>query len=122
MITPEQVQALMRRYVEWVDAGDIEGILTMYAEDATVEDPVGQPVLRGIAAIAEFYRKGLGQAKVSALVTGPVRATHNGCGAVPFRVEMPEFSLQVIDVMEFDEAGLICSMKAFWSEVNLERR
>ncbi|WP_230387964.1 MULTISPECIES: steroid Delta-isomerase [Pseudomonas] len=124
--TPEQVQARMQRYVELVDAGDIDGILALYAEDATVEDPVGQPPLRGIGAVSEFYRQGLGQMNVSAALTGPVRATHNGCGAVPFRVDLTwegrECSLQVIDVMEFDEHGLIRSMKAFWSEVNLQPR
>ncbi|MDR0209936.1 MAG: nuclear transport factor 2 family protein [Pseudomonas putida] len=124
--TPEQVQARMQRYVELVDAGDIDGILALYAEDATVEDPVGQPPLRGIGAISEFYRQGLGRMNVSAALTGPVRATHNGCGAVPFRVDLQwdgrDCSLQVIDVMEFDEQGLIRSMKAFWSEVNLQPR
>lgn len=124
--TPQQVQASMQRYVELVDAGDIDGILALYAEDATVEDPVGQPPFRGIGAISEFYRQGLGRMKVSAALTGPVRATHNGCGAMPFRVDLTwdgrDCSLQVIDVMEFDEQGLIRSMKAFWSEVNLEPR
>jgi len=124
--TPQQVQASMQRYVELVDAGDIDGILALYAEDATVEDPVGQAPFRGIGAIGEFYRQGLGRMKVSAALTGPVRATHNGCGAMPFRVDLTwdgrACSLQVIDVMEFDEQGLIRSMKAFWSEVNLEPR
>ncbi|WP_230381095.1 steroid Delta-isomerase [Pseudomonas guariconensis] len=124
--TPQQVQAIMQRYVELVDAGDIDGILRLYAEDAVVEDPVGQAPLQGLDRIAEFYRQGLGQMKVSARLTGPVRATHNGCGAMPFRVDMQwdgrDCSLDVIDVMTFDERGLISSMKAYWSEVNLSTR
>ncbi|WP_194790325.1 steroid Delta-isomerase [Pseudomonas sp. UFMG81] len=116
--TAEQVRAIMQRYVELVDAGDIDGILRLYAEDATVEDPVGQPALRGMEQIAGFYRQGLGQAKVRATLTGPVCATQAGCGAMPFRVDMQwqgqDRSLQVIDVMRFDEQGLIVEMKAYW--------
>ncbi|MGH8353278.1 MAG: nuclear transport factor 2 family protein, partial [Pseudomonas sp.] len=40
----------MARYVELVDAGDIAGIVALYATDAVVEDPVGQPAHVGIAA------------------------------------------------------------------------
>ncbi|WP_336335111.1 nuclear transport factor 2 family protein [Pseudomonas putida] len=122
MVTAEQVQVLMQRYVELVDAGDIEGILAMYAEDATVEDPVGQAPLHGIEAIAAFYRQGLGAVEVSATLTGPVRATCDGQGAMPFRVDFGERSLEVIDVMAFDERGLVRSMKAYWSEVNFGPR
>jgi len=126
MIDAQQIQATMARYVELVDAGDIDAILALYAEDATVEDPVGQAPLHGIDAIGRFYRQGLGAMKVSATQTGPVRATSNGCGAMPFRVDMEwggqPCSLHVIDVMEFDAEGKIRSMKAFWSEVNVTAR
>jgi steroid delta-isomerase len=126
MIDAQQIQATMARYVELVDAGDIDGILALYAPDAVVEDPVGQVPLAGLDAIERFYRDGLGTMKVSATLTGPVRATLNGCGAMPFRVDMEwggqPCSLHVIDVMEFGADGKICSMKAFWSEVNVTAR
>lgn len=123
MISAEQVQATMARYVERVDAGDIDGIVALYAQDAVVEDPVGKPPIQGLVAIERFYREGLGASNVSATLTGPVRVTSNGCGAMPFRVDMEwggqPCSLHVIDVMEFDADGKIRSMKAYWSEVNL---
>ncbi|UQS16302.1 steroid Delta-isomerase [Pseudomonas sp. HS6] len=123
MISAQQIQTTMARYVELVDAGDIDGILALYGEDATVEDPVGQPPIQGRADIERFYRQGLGASKVSATLTGPVRATLNGCGAMPFRVDMQwagqPCSLHVIDVMKFDDDGKIRSMKAYWSEANI---
>jgi steroid delta-isomerase len=126
MTSAQQIQVTMARYVELVDAGNIDAIVALYAEDATVEDPVGQAPLQGIEAIARFYREGLGAMKVSATQTGPVRATLNGCGAMPFRVDMEwgghPCSLHVIDVMEFDADGKIRSMKAYWSEVNVTAR
>ncbi len=126
MLSPQQVQATMARYVELVDAGDIDGILALYASDAVVEDPVGKPAMVGIVAIERFYREGLGRIEASASLTGPVRATANGCGAMPFRVDLDwggkPCSIEVIDVMEFDAEGRIRSMKAYWGELNLIAR
>ncbi|MFJ2685288.1 steroid Delta-isomerase [Pseudomonas sp. NPDC087342] len=123
MISAQQVQATMTRYVELVDAGDIDGIIALYSHDAVVEDPVGQPPIQGLVAIERFYRDGLGASNVSAVLTGPVRATLNGCGAMPFRVDMEwagqPCSLHVIDVMEFGADGKIRSMKAYWSPINI---
>jgi steroid delta-isomerase len=126
MISPQQVQETMIRYVELVDACDIEGILALYARDALVEDPVGNPPYVGVEAIGRFYREGLGRANARARRTGPVSASHAGSGAVPFCVDLDwngrACSIQVIDVMEFDADGLICSMKAYWGETNLVER
>ncbi|MCC6073896.1 steroid Delta-isomerase [Pseudomonas sp. GCM10022188] len=126
MLTPQQIQARMALYVELVDAGDVDGILALYAADATVEDPVGTPVHQGREAIGRFYREGLGQSRASASLQGAVRATHNGYGAMPFRVELDwdgrRCSIEVIDVMEFDAEGCIRSMRAYWGEANLTMR
>ncbi|EOT7836665.1 nuclear transport factor 2 family protein [Pseudomonas aeruginosa] len=126
MISPQQVQEIMTRYVELVDACDIDGILALYARDALVEDPVGSPPHVGIEAVGRFYRNGLGRANARARRTGPVSASHAGSGAVPFCVDLEwngrACSIQVIDVMEFDAGGLICSMKAYWGEANVVGR
>lgn len=120
------IRRRMARYVELVDAGDIDGILSLYADDAVIEDPVGSPPMVGIQAIARFYREGLGRAEASAQLTGPVRVASNGSGAMPFRVDLvwngEPCSLHVIDVMEFDSNGRIRTMKAYWGELNMERR
>lgn len=123
MISPQQIQTTMARYIELVDACDIDGIVALYAEGARVEDPVGAAPHIGRAAVEHFYREGLGRANARARQTGPVSASHAGSGAVPFCVDLQmdgrACSIQVIDVMEFDEQGLICSMKAYWGEANL---
>ncbi|MNR49076.1 Steroid Delta-isomerase [compost metagenome] len=87
---------------------------------------MGNPPYIGIEAIGSFYRNGLGRANARARRTGPVSASHAGSGAVPFCVDLEwngrACSIQVIDVMEFDADGLICSMKAYWGEANLVER
>ncbi|MBT8766002.1 nuclear transport factor 2 family protein [Pseudomonas boanensis] len=125
MISEEQVRASLARYVELVGAGDIDGILALYAEDATVEDPVGKPPYVGIEAISRFYREGLGRLDATARLDGSIRATRN-CGAVPFCVDLDWGgslrTIEVIDVMEFDAEGRIRSMKAYWGESNMIAR
>ncbi|MHC8338978.1 hypothetical protein [Pseudomonas sp. HLT2-19-2] len=38
MVSAQQIQATMARYVELVGAGDINGIIALYGQDAMVED------------------------------------------------------------------------------------
>ena len=40
-VTAEHVRNVFQRYCELVTAGDFDAIASLYAEDATVEDPVG---------------------------------------------------------------------------------
>lgn len=117
MPSAQQIRDLMQRYVKLMSDGDAEGIAALYRDDATLEDPIGAPLVRGKAAILAWYRKSAG--KLVLEITGPVRA----CGkeaATPLQARAPagpgKVSLiDIIDVMSFDEEGRIASMRAFWS-------
>ena len=41
MRTPETMEAAVHAYVRALNASDLDAIVALYAEDATVEDPVG---------------------------------------------------------------------------------
>ena len=47
---------VLTRYASFVTAGDVDGILSLYADEARIEIPVGGPVHDGIQAIRAFYR------------------------------------------------------------------
>ncbi len=51
--------AAVHRYVEAFDKADINIIRELYADNATVEDPVGTDIHTGIEAIVQFYSKAL---------------------------------------------------------------
>ncbi len=124
MISTSAIREKMELYVQLVNKRDIDAILELYAADATVEDPVGVEPLQGIEAISRFYREGLGQSEASAEQTGDVRTTISGEGAIPFQVKVTfeerPCVITVIDVMQFNDDGKITSMKAYWSQDNLE--
>ena len=55
MTTRERAQALFDAYLARHAATDLEALLALFESDATVEDPVGSPIRRGLDAIREFY-------------------------------------------------------------------
>jgi len=107
----------VKKYVEAFDKEDIDIIKDIYAVDATVEDPVGSDVLNGIDAICTFYEGAL-DSGVKLVTTGPPRCAGNSV-AFPFQVSMTGMIIDVIDVFEFNEAGKVVSMKAYWGPENL---
>lgn len=49
-------EALIDRYLDRHGANDLDAVVALFADDATLEDPVGAPVLLGQAAIRAFFR------------------------------------------------------------------
>ena len=70
------MHAVVHRYIAALNAGDLDAIVALYADDATVEDPVGSPPHQGHAAIRAFYAKSLA-IKLDVALEGPVRAAAN---------------------------------------------
>jgi len=116
MLDPQHIRKLYERYPEMVTKGDVDGIVALYAEDATIEDPIGSELQRGRDAIRAFYAASAGN--VVMRLTGPVRVAANEA-ATPMVVligpEGQQQALDIISVMRFDDAGRIQSMRAFWS-------
>lgn len=52
-----QARAIVDEYLACHGAADTEGVIALYSEGASLEDPVGASVLSGRAAIREFYRE-----------------------------------------------------------------
>ncbi|MDP4652215.1 MAG: nuclear transport factor 2 family protein [Haliea sp.] len=111
--------AMVERYVEAFEQGDVEIIRSMYAQNAVVEDPVGTEPHRGLDAICAFYQGALG-AGAKLRLSGTPRCAGNAV-AFPFHVVMPGMQIDVIDVFEFDDEGKINSMKAYWGPDNLHK-
>ena len=115
MNAADKVKAV-HRYVEAFEKAELDIIRELYAEDATVEDPVGTDPHKGMKAILDFYGPALSSgAKLE--LTGKPRCAGNAV-AFPFKVVMPGFGAEVIDVFEFNDAGKVVSMKAYWGQEN----
>lgn len=117
MPTQAQMKAALQEYVDAFNARDAQRIIALFAENATVEDPIGAPLKRGIAEVGEFYR-GSVQLVDRIELAAPIRGSHGAAAAMAFVVHLnyegKPCQISVIDVMEFDPSGRIASMKAYW--------
>jgi steroid delta-isomerase len=118
--SPEKIREVIEEYVARVASGTADDVLALYAEDATVEDPVGTGVRQGHAAIREFYAPLETLEQEGRVVTARVAG-----GQAAFLFELATkagektYTLSPIDVMTFDDDGLITSMRAYWGDADL---
>jgi steroid delta-isomerase len=111
------MKAAMQAYVDRFNAGDLEGVLALYADNASAEDPVGTPLHQGKEALRQFYATAIETGGRLELVA-PMRGSQGNFAAMAFDVKLNlpsgPATVRVIDVMSFDEVGRIASMRAFW--------
>jgi steroid delta-isomerase len=112
----DRVQAItdtVNRYIELVAKGSADGPVELYADDATVEDPVGGDVHIGRRAIHGFCSAVSDAQRECELVS--LRVAGNEA-AFQFRLTVTarehRMVLEPIDVMVFDGRGKITAMKA----------
>jgi steroid delta-isomerase len=106
----------VNKYIQAFDTVSMELIRELYADNATLEDPVGSEVRLGIDDIVAFYQTAFDMGAKLKLLGAP-RCAGNSV-AFPFQVEVGGMKIEAIDVFEFDTAGKVISMKAYWGEEN----
>ena len=97
---------------------DRDGWLALFADDATVEDPVGSEVQRGKDAIGAFWDASHGLAdRITLTPSSYVKVAGNEAAfAMDARMETGNDvnGMGIIDVMTFDDSGKITSQRAYW--------
>jgi steroid delta-isomerase len=116
MTTAEGITKAVNRYLETVSQGRPDDIAALYADDATVEDPVGSGVHIGRQAIRGFYGTIEGVESQTEVVT--LRALGNEA-AFFWRLSIGGMTIEIISTMTFDDEGKIASMKAYWGPDNI---
>ena len=106
----------VNRYAELLAWGSAEEITALYAADASVEDPVGTGVRYGHGEIRELYGRIEKQTRTVELLS-----VHINGNEAAFLARLTVIAgdtrttIDGIDVMTFDDAARITSMRAFWS-------
>ncbi len=117
-MTREDAEACFDRYLARHGAADLEGLLSLFEPDATVEDPVGTPIHRGLEAIRAFYADS--QARHGTLAierVGPVLlggselAAHVRAG---LHREEGRAPMDVMYTIRFSSAGRIAELRAWY--------
>lgn len=113
--------AVVHRYVDALNSSDLEAILALYAADATVEDPVGSPPHVGREAIRAFYAMAAAMDLTVAL-DGEIRVAPRSCAfafSVRLLLDGQPATIHPIDVFDFDAAGRIHRMRAYFGAPNI---
>ncbi|BDB44603.1 MULTISPECIES: nuclear transport factor 2 family protein [Mycobacterium] len=124
--TADRTQAItetVHRYIETVSNGTADELAAFFADDATLEDPVGGGEVHiGKSAIRGFYSAVEGVARECELVT--LRVSGNEA-AFHFRLIVgagdSRMRIEPIETMVFDGSGKVTAMKAYWSPADVTR-
>ena len=112
------LEALVTRYLNTVAGGTAADVAALYAEDATLEDPVGGGEVHiGRQAIEGFYKVVEGAGLQAELLT--FRAGGHEAAFVFALTVGGAMRIEPIEVMTFDGSGQITSMKAYWGPENV---
>ena len=118
-VRPETAEAVVERYLERHAACDLEGVMSLFAANAVLEDPVGSAPRRGVVAIRAFYaethaRNGrleierVGPALCGGSeVAAHIRARFAGPADAPW--------VDVIYTLTLDPAGAILTLRAYFA-------
>jgi steroid Delta-isomerase len=116
MPSAEAIADTVNRYIRLVAKGSADDLVELYANDATVEDPVGGEVHIGRHAIHGFYSAVDNLERECELVS--LRVAGNEA-AFQFRLTVSagdsRMVIEPIDVMVFGDDGKVTAMKAYWS-------
>ena len=120
---PERVRATVDEYLRAGREADKDAWLALFADDATLEDPVGTEVHAGRAALEAFYDKTMGSTEGLDNELHELRVAGDTAAFLfTLRIDWRgrRYEVSPIDVLEFDEAGKIIRMRAHWATSDME--
>ena len=115
------LEELVKRYLSTVVSGTADDVAALYAEDASVEDPVGGGEVHvGRKAIAGFYKNTESADLETELLQIRVGGREAAFAfAITVSVGGSKIRIEPIEVMTFDDSGHITSMKAYWGPADV---
>jgi steroid delta-isomerase len=115
MPTEEHMRSTLQKYLDALNNLDLDVALALFAKGGTLEDPVGT----GIAAAHERLPRMFEQVPAGATFTldTPIRTSHGSAAAMAFTLRAlyngQNIQVRSLDVMRFDDDGLITHMDAY---------
>ncbi|MDN5750254.1 MAG: nuclear transport factor 2 family protein, partial [Pseudonocardia sp.] len=115
-------KAVVTEYYRRLNAGDLDGVVAMFAEDGRIEDPLGQSPAQGHEALRRFFEVTIMQADIRDRI-GPMVAAHDGrhvaasVTADMINVQDPDggrVEIEAIMTFQVDGRGRITEARTFW--------
>lgn len=120
------VRDLTIRSMTAVETGDREGWLSLFADDAIVEDPIGPSSFdpegtghRGVDGIRAFWDNVISQAPVRFTIRESYAAGNECANVGTVTIELEGGSRAVVEgvyTYRVDDAGKLLALRAFWEQ------
>lgn len=125
--SPEHMRDTMLSYAELLSAGNVDGIVALFAPNAVLEDPVGSTPVRGLDGLRAFYQSGQEQTGGTLRMRpeGAVRVAGNEAACamiVDCSMGGERFQVETLDTLVFDDQGRILSLRAHVGPLNFHRQ
>jgi hypothetical protein len=103
------------RYVDLVNAGALEQIVDLYADDGEVlpPNPAYEPVIRGREALAAHYRRSVGARVPRIQITHLYEADRTCVIELESQTADESTPWGIVDIFTVDDSGLITRMAAY---------
>ncbi len=122
---PEQVRAVVDRYVNASNANDKAEVMSLFAPDAVWHDPVGEPPHVGLDAISAFFDQARSMADRIEMKPDNVIVCGNEAVMV-FEIHVTigdgGMVMDAVETFEIDDDGRISGMKAYWDMSRARRQ
>ena len=122
MPNPEHMLAAVHAYIAAFDAADPDAVAALYAENCTVEDPIGSPIHHGRAAARAFYAESM-KTGAKLKLEGSIRIAGD-YAAFAFSANLhfggSAKRIDVIDTFKFNTENQVTEMRAFWGPTNMQ--
>jgi steroid delta-isomerase len=123
--TQEHMVKAMHSYIDIINGKQPEGAQSLFADNFTLEDPIGTKLWSIIKEYPTDFmeEEGVKFTPLRAELVSPVSTTYSNQAAMAFKLYMnvggQEISIDIVDVMTFDEAGKIVAVQAYWGRANV---
>jgi len=114
----ERIERVVTEYLRAGREGDRDAWLGLFADDATLEDPVGTDVVRGRTELEAFWDRTIGRTDG---FDNALRELRVAGDSAAFLFDLfitwkgTRYVVSPIDVQTYDADGRITSMRAYWS-------
>jgi steroid delta-isomerase len=118
------ITEVLQRYAALMSAGDTDGIMSLYAPNARLRDPISGPEHIGQDAIRAWYQESFDNngGAIEMRLEGAVRVAGKfGAAALTAIGGNGTLQVETLDVMGFDDDGLVVRMDAYRGPTNVTR-
>ncbi|MEO2203203.1 nuclear transport factor 2 family protein [Paenibacillus pabuli] len=124
--TEEYMRKVLQGHIDMINKIGTTPTFFYYADDIRAEDPVGTTTLLGKKGLTEDFAKFFDVPFIpkKAELVAPISTSFGNAAAMTFKfyaeVDGQDISIDIIEVIKFNESGEIIEQMAYWGRENVK--